>query len=153
MNTLEQIAEEKAKLQERITKLNAELETAGIRLTELETAERVLARFSGQTRAAPSALALQANGENGSARPRRRGRPRRNADTQPSSLNKEPDSPSVSDRVLAVVNYAPDETGITKQAVIQAISNARPNVVGRAIQRHLQAHRLVERDGALHACF
>jgi|SRR5215472_4208974 len=149
MNTLEQIAEEKAKLQERITKLNAELETAGIRLTELETAERVLARFSGQTRAAPSALALQANGENGSARPRRRGRPRRNADTQPSSLNKEPDSPSVSDRVLAVVNFA--AAGMTKQAVIQAISNARPNVIGRAIQRHLQAQRLVERDGALYA--
>ena len=49
------------------------------------------------------------------------------------------------ERVLALA------TGRTRQELYQACPNDRPNHVGIAVQRHLRAGRIQERDGKLYA--
>ena len=61
------------------------------------------------------------------------------------SAEREPSTPSPGERVLALA------TGGTRQELYLACPNDRPNHIGIAVQRHLRAGRIQERDGKLYA--
>ena len=54
-------------------------------------------------------------------------------------------SPGLGERVLALA------TGKTRQELYAACPSDRPNHVGIAVQRHIRAGRIQERDGKLYA--
>ena len=125
---LDQITAEKTKLSERLARLDADLAQVATELAELETAERVLARVSKTPlprRPAPAAA--------GKAK-------------APAKLaRREPSGASLAERVLALA------AGKTRRELYLACPNDRPNVIGMAIQRHIRAGRIHERDGKLYA--
>jgi hypothetical protein len=139
---LDQISAEKTRVSERLARLNTERATVATRLTDLETAERVLTRVSKTppSRRPTSAAAAETKA---SAASRGRGRPPRAAATK--SAAGKPSAPSLGERVLALA------TGRTRKELYQACPNDRPNHVGIAVQRHLRAGRIQERDGKLYA--
>ena len=139
---LDQISAEKTKVSERLARLDTERATVTARLTDLETAERVLTRVSKTppSRRPTSAAAAEAKAPTAS---RARGRPPRAATSK--SAGRQPSAPSLGDRVLALA------TGRTRQELYLACPNDRPNHVGIAVQRHLRAGRIQERDGKLYA--
>jgi hypothetical protein len=112
------------------------------RLTDLETAERVLTRVSKTppTRRTKSAAAAEAKAPPAS---RGRGRPPRAAAGK--SAGRKPSAPSLGERVLALA------TGRTRQELYLECPNDRPNHIGISVQRHLRAGRIQERDGKLYA--
>jgi hypothetical protein len=125
---LDQITAQKTKLSERRARLDAERAQVATELTELEVAERVLARFSKSPlprRPAPTS-AVKAKAPAKSARPG-------------------PSAASLGERVLTLA------TGKTRQELYLACPNDRPNVIGMAVQRHIRAGRIQERDGKLYA--
>ena len=136
---LDQISTEKTKVSERLARLATERATVVTRLTDLETAERVLTRV-GKTPAArtPTSAAVKAP-----AASRGRGRLPRAAASK--STGRGPSAPSLGERVLALA------TGRTRQELYLACPNDRPNHIGIAVQRHLRAGRIQERDGKLYA--
>ena len=138
---LDQISAEKTKLSERLARLETERTTVATRLTDLETAERVLTRVSKMPSRTPTAAAT-AGAKAPTAR-RGRGRPSRAAASK--STGSKPSTPSLGERVLALA------TGRTRQELYMACPNDRPNHVGIAVQRHLRAGRIQERDGKLYA--
>jgi hypothetical protein len=141
LTILDQISAEKTKLSERLARLDTDRAAVATRLTDLETAERVLTRV-GKTppaRRTTSAAAVEAKA---SASSRGRGRPKAAASK---SAARQPGAPSLGDRVLALA------TGKTRQELYLACPNDRPNHVGIAVQRHLRAGRIQERDGKLYA--
>jgi len=139
---LDQINAEKTKVSERLARLDTERATVATRLTDLETAERVLIRVSKTppARRTTSAAAAEAKAPTAS---RSRGRPPRA--TASESAARKPSGPSLGDRILALA------TGRTRQELYLACRNDRPNHVGIAVQRHLRAGRIQERDGKLYA--
>jgi hypothetical protein len=138
---LDQINAEKMKISERLARLDAERATVATRLTDLETAERVLTRVSKKPPARkPTAAAAAAKGATAT---RARGRPPRGAASK--SAGNKPGAPSLGDRVLALA------TGKTRQELYLACPNDRANHVGIAVQRHLRAGRIEERDGKFYA--
>jgi len=138
----DQISAEKTRISERIARVDTEREAVATRLTDLETAERVLTRVSKAppSRRPASAVAAKASAP---AASRARGRPPRAAPTK--SAGSKPSAPSLGERVLALA------TGRTRQELYLACPNDRPNHVGIAVQRHLRAGRVQERDGKLYA--
>ena len=137
---LDQISAEKTKISERLARLDTDRAAVATRLTDLETAERVLARV-GKTpsaRRTTSTAAAEAKAPTAS-----RGRSPRAAAGK--SAGRKPGAPSLGDRVLALA------TGRTRQELYLACPNDRPNHVGIAVQRHLRAGRIQERDGKLYA--
>jgi hypothetical protein len=139
---LDQISAEKTKISERLARLDTDRAAVATRLTDLETAERVLTRV-GKTppaRRTTSAAAAEAKAPTAS---RGRGRPPRAAASK--SAGRKPSAPSLGERVLALA------TGRTQQELYLACPNDRPNHVGIAVQRHLRAGRIQERDGKLYA--
>jgi hypothetical protein len=138
---LDQINAEKSKVSERLARLDTERATVATRLTDLETAERVLTRVSktppGRTTSAAAAEAKAPTASRG------RGRPPRAAASK--SAGSKPGAPSLGERVLALA------TGRTKQELYLACPNDRPNHIGVVVQRHLRAGRIQERDGKLYA--
>jgi hypothetical protein len=139
---LDQISAEKTKVSERLARLDTDRATIATQLTDLETAERVLTRVSKTpaARRPPSAAAADAKAPTTS---RGRGRPPRAATSK--STGRKPSAPSLGERVLALA------TGRTRQELYLACPNDRPNHVGIAVQRHLRAGRIQERDGKLYA--
>src|SRR6516164_8674400 len=139
---LDQINAEKTKVSERLARLDTERATFATRLTDLETAERVLTRFSKTppSRRPSSAVAAKTRPP---AASRGRGRPPRAAATK--SAARKPSVPSLGERVLALA------TGRTRQELYRACPNDRPNHIGIAVQRHLRAGRIQEREGKLYA--
>ena len=124
---LDQITEEKTKLSERLARLDADRAQVASQLNDLETAQRVLARV-GKTplpgRPAPAAA--------GKAK-------------APAMLaRRDPGVPSLSERVLALA------AGKTQRELYLACPNDRPNHIGAAVQRHIRAGRIQERDGKLY---
>jgi hypothetical protein len=110
-------------------------------LTDLETAERVLTRVSKTPPARkPTSAAATAKGATAN---RVRGRPPRAAASK--LVARKPSAPSLGERVLALA------TGKTRQELYLACPNDRPNHVGIAVQRHLRAGRIQERDGKLYS--
>jgi hypothetical protein len=142
LTILDQISAEKTKVSERLARLEIEHATVATRLTDLETAERVLARFN-KTPAARRPTSAAAAETNAPATSRRRGRPPRAAATK--SAARKPGAPNLGERVLALA------TGRTKRELYLACPSDRPNHVGIAVQRHLRAGRIQERDGKLYA--
>jgi len=138
---LDQINAEKSKVSERLARLDTERATVATRLTDLETAERVLTRVSKTppARRTTSAAAAEAKAPTAS---RGRGRPPRAASKSP---GRKSSAPSLGERVMALA------TGRTRQELYLACPNDRPNHVGIAVQRHLRAGRIQERDGKLYA--
>jgi hypothetical protein len=125
---LDHITAEKTKLSERLARLEADRAQVAAQLTELETAERVVARVNKMPpsgRAAPAAAAKPKAPAKMAAR--------------------ESSAPSLSDRVLALA------TGKTQRELYSACPNDRPNHIGAAVQRHIRAGRIQERDGKLYA--
>jgi hypothetical protein len=142
LTILDQISAEKTKVSERLARLEIEHATVATRLTDLETVERVLARFN-KTPAARRPTSAAAAETNAPATSRRRGRLPRAAATK--SAARKPGAPSLGERVLALA------TGRTKRELYLACPSDRPNHVGIAVQRHLRAGRIQERDGKLYA--
>src|SRR5262245_65711067 len=98
---LDQISAEKAKISERLARLDADREKIATQLTDLETAERVLTRVGKAPPARRPRSASTAEAKAAIA-PRGRGRPPRAAERK--SVGRKPgaQSPSLGDRVLAL---------------------------------------------------
>jgi hypothetical protein len=128
LTILDQIATEKTKLSERLARLDADRAQVATQLSDLEAAERVLTRINKMPlpiRPAPAAAT---------------------AAKAPAKLaGREPGAPSLSERVLALA------TGKTQRELYLACPNDRPNHIGAAVQRHIRAGRIQERDGKLYA--
>ena len=141
---LDQISAEKTKIGERLVRLDADREKIATQLTDLETTERVLTRVSKTppARRPRSASAAEANA---SKVTRGRGRPPKVATGK--SAGREPSARSLGlgERVLALA------TGKTRRELYAACPVDRPNHVGIAVQRHVRAGRIQERDGKLYA--
>jgi hypothetical protein len=140
--TLDQISAEKRKVSERLARLDTDRATVATQLTDLETAERVLTRVSKTPPARRPTSAAAANAKTSTAA-RSRGRPPKAATSK--SAGREPNAPSLRERVLALA------TGKTRQELYLACPNDRPNHIGIAVQRHLRTGRIQERDGKLYA--
>jgi hypothetical protein len=138
---LDQISAEKTKVSERLARLDADREKIAIQLTDLETAERVLTRVSTPStrrpRSAAEGKALVAK--------QGRGRPPRAATRKSVGRGAAARTPSLGDRVLALA------TGKTRQELYASCPGDRPNHVGIAVQRHIRAGRIQEREGKLYA--
>jgi hypothetical protein len=139
---LNQINVEKTKISERLARLDTDRAAVATRLTDLETAERVLSRVSKTPPARRTTSAAAAEAKAPTANRGRR-RPSRAAASR--SAGRKPSAPSLGERVLALA------TGKTRQELYRACPNDRPNHVGIAVQRHLRAGRIQERDGKLYA--
>jgi hypothetical protein len=139
--TLDQITAEKTKLSDRLARLDADREKIAAQLTDLETAERVLTRVSEAPpgRRPRSASAAEAKV---AITPRGRGRPPRAATAKPAGRSGQ--NLGLGERVLALA------TGKTRQELYAACPSDRPNHVGIAVQRHIRAGRIQERDGKLY---
>jgi hypothetical protein len=140
---LDQISAEKTKVSERLARLDTDRATVATQLTDLETAERVLMRV-GKTppgRRPTSAAAAEAKAP--TATRGRLGRPPKAATSK--SAGRKLSAPSLGERVLALA------TGKSRQELYVACPNDRPNHIGMAVQRHIRAGRIQERDGKLYA--
>ena len=141
---LDRINAEKTKVSERLTRLDADRAKIATQLIDLETAERVLTRViktppAGRRGSASAAEAKASNTTRG------RGRPPKAATRK--SVGREPGARSLGlgERLLALA------TGKTRQELYAACPSDRPNHVGIAVQRHIRAGRIQERDGKLYA--
>ena len=140
---LDQINVEKTKVSERLARLDADRAKIATELIDLETAERVLVRVSKTLPASRPRSASAADGKAPIATRGRRGRPPKAATSK--SAGRKPGAPSLGERVLGLA------TGKTRQELYTACPNDRPNHVGIAVQRHIRAGRIEERDGKLYA--
>jgi hypothetical protein len=132
---LDEITKEKQRVSEAFARVDAQREKLTSRLSGLEAAERVLARYSKGTRAGRAAPA-KTTATKGAA-------PARSAAAKPAGGKRS--SPSLNDQVLALA------TGKTQQEIATACKGARPNHVGAAIARHKRAGRIQEHEGKLYA--
>src|ERR1700736_949385 len=139
---LDQISAEKSKISERLARLDADRAKIATQLIDLETAERVLARVSKTPPARRSTSAAAPEAKPSTAPPGP-GRPSKAATIK--STRREPSAPSLGERVLALA------AGKTRQELYVACPTDRPNHVGMAVQRHIRAGRIQERDGKLYA--
>jgi len=141
---LDQINAEKTKVSERLARLDADRAKIATQLIDLETAERVLTRVSKTppARRPRTASAAEAKASNAT---RGRGRPPRAATGKSAGGEPSARSSGLGERVLALA------TGKTRQELYAACPSDRPNHVGMAVQRHIRAGRIQERDGKLYA--
>jgi hypothetical protein len=138
MSTLDEIAQERQRIAERLARLDSDRAKLAEQLGELEIAERVLSRFS--------------KGDAGATRPR--GRPARAVAPNPGtrrarSLQLSSQGLSLSDATLRAVQQHPE--GLTAADVMTYLTrelgmSVRPNHLGIALQRHRRAGRLDNRD-------
>ena len=143
MSTLEEITNEKQRITDALSRVDAQREKLTGQLEELEATERVLARYSKGPRARKMASARTPIAATKVADlARSGGRPRTTA-AKPAGGKRS--SPSLSDQVLALAS------GKTQQEIAAACKGARPNHVGAAISRHKRVGRIEERDGKLYA--
>ena len=143
MATLDEITKEKQRIGEALTRVAAQREKLVGQLSELEAAERVLARYSKGTQAKRMASANAPAMATHAAAPalQRGGRPITTAIPAGGGRG----SSNLSDQVLALA------IGKTQQEIAAACKGVRPNHVGAAIARHKRAGRIEERDGRLYA--
>jgi hypothetical protein len=143
MSTLDEIIKEKQRVNETLARVDAQREKLTSELSELEATERVLGRYSKDTRPKKQASAKRPTALMKAAAPaRRRGRSR-----TPSAAPARGESTplTLADQVLALAN------GKTQREIALACKGARPNHVGAAIARHKRAGRVEERNGKLYA--
>jgi hypothetical protein len=141
MSTTDEIIKEKQRVTEALALIDAQRDKLAGQLAELETTERVLARYSKGTRATKTASDMTP-ATKAAAPARSPGR--RGTATKKFAGNRRT-SPTLGDRVLALA------TGKTQQEIATACKGARPNHVGVVIARHKRAGRIEERDGKLYA--
>lgn len=141
---LDQISAEKTKVSERLARLDADREKIASQLTDLETAERVLTRVSTTLSARKPRSAAAAQGKALVAK-QGRGRPLSAATSKSVGRGTGARTPSLGERVLALA------TGKTRRELYAACPGDRPNHVGIAVQRHMRAGRIQEREGKLYA--
>ena len=139
---LDQISAEKTNVGERLARLEADRATVTAQLTDLEAAERVLTRVS---KTPPARRTRSATAAEASAPTASRGRRRTSRATASKAAGRDISAPSLGERILALA------TGRTRQELYLACPNDRPNHVGIAVQRHMRAGRIAERDGKLYA--
>ena len=143
---LNQINAEKTKVSERLARLDADRAKIATQLIDLETAERVLARVSKAPPArrprSTSAAEAKAKASNATRGP---GRPPKAATSKLAGGEPSARSLGLGERVFALA------TGKTRQELYAACPGDRPNHVGMAVQRHIRAGRIQERDGKLYA--
>ncbi len=141
MATLDEIAQEKQRIAERLARLDAERAKLGEQLSELEIAERVLSRF----------VTID------TAERRRRGRPAGRAPAAPAERRARTARPapglSLSDAAMKAVEAHPE--GTTAVGILAYLSRelgitVRPNHLGIALQRHRRAGRLEMRGDRWH---
>jgi hypothetical protein len=140
---LNQISAEKTKVSERLARLDSDREKIATQLTDLETAERVLTRVSTPSARKPRP-ASAAEGKRLVAK-QGRGRPPRAATSKSVRRGAGAPTPSLGERVLALA------TGKTRRELYAACPGDRPNHVGIAVQRHIRAGRIQEREGKLYS--
>jgi hypothetical protein len=140
---LDQISAEKTKISERLARLDTDRAKIATQLTDLETAERVLTRVSKAPPGRKPRAASVAEVKAPTAARGRRGQPPKAATSK--SAGRKPSAPSLGERVLGLA------TGKTRQELYAACPGDRPNHVGIAVQRHIRAGRIQERDGKLYA--
>jgi hypothetical protein len=143
MATLDEITKEKQRIGEALARVGAQRERLAVQLSELEAAERVLARYGTGPRARTTASTQTSTAATNPAASARSGRRQRTTAARPAGGKWT--SPSLNDQVLALA------TGKTQQEIAAACKGARPNHVGAAIARHRRAGRIEERDGKLYA--
>jgi hypothetical protein len=143
MATLDEITKEKQRIGEALARVDAQREKLAGQLSELEAAERVLARYGTGPRARTTASAQTSTTAKNPTASARSGRRQRTTAAKPAGGKRT--SPSLNDQVLALA------TGKTQQEIAAACKGARPNHVGAAIARHKRAGRIEEHDGKLYA--
>ena len=139
---LNQLTAEKTKVSERLTRLDADRAKVVTQLTDLEAAERVLTRVGKMP---PGRRPAQSAASQAGASTASRGRGRPPIAATGRSAGRKSGVPSLGERVLALA------TGKTKQEIYRGCPNDRPNHVGIAVQRHIRAGRIAEREGKLYA--
>src|SRR5262249_24786561 len=143
MTILKEITKEKERVGEALARVDAQREKLVSQLSELEAAERVLARYGRNMQPAKMASGrTPATAKKAAAPARIRGRRRIATARSPGGKRS---SSNLSDQGLALA------TGKTQQEIAAACKNARPYHVGAAIARHKRAGRVEERDGKLYA--
>jgi hypothetical protein len=142
MSTLDEITKEKQRIGEALAHVDAQREKLTGQLSELEAAERVLARYSKGTPAGKTAGAKTPTTATKAAAASRQRRQRTRAE-EPAGRKRT--SSTLGDQVRAFAN------GKTQQEIAAACKGARPNHVGAAIARLKRAGRIEERDGKLYA--
>jgi hypothetical protein len=138
MSTLDEIAQERQRIVERLTRLDADRAKLAEQIGELEIAERVLSRFGKSGPAAPGRRARATQPAPPSPAPRR-----------PRGRKLAAQSLSLSDATLRAVQQHPE--GVTAADVIAFLTrdfgmSVRPNHLAIALQRHRRAGRLDNRD-------
>src|SRR5215475_5799435 len=114
---LDQINADKTRVSERLARLDTERATIATRLTDLETAERVLTHVSTTPPTRRTKLATAAEAKATTAT-RGRGRPPKAATSK--SAGRKLNAPSLGERILALA------TGKTRQELYLACPNDRP---------------------------
>ena len=142
MSTLSAITKEKQRIGDALARVDAQRDKLVGQLSELEAAERVLARYNKGTPARRTASANTPTIATQAAPSRQRGR-RRTTTAIPAGGKRS--SSNLSKQVLALA------TGKTQQEIAAVCKGARPNHVGAAIARHKRGGRIEERDGRLYA--
>ena len=143
MAILDEITKEKQRISAALARVDTQREKLVGQLSELEAAERVLARYSTGTPARRTASANTPTMTTQATAPARQHGRRRTTTAIRAGGGR--GSSNLSDRVLALA------TGKTQQEIAAACKGARPNHVGAAIARHRRAGRIEERDGRLYA--
>ncbi len=143
MSTLDDIAQERQRLEERLARLDGERAKLAEQLTELGAAERVLARFA-KVAPRPRRGRPPRTAEAAKAAEPRRGRRRRAA-----AAAVKPATPSLGDATLQAV--AAHGNGISAEEVRNYLAEhfgmqVRPNHLGMALQRHRRSGKLEQRD-------
>jgi len=143
MSTLDEITKEKQRISEALARVDMQREKLASQLGELETTERVLARYSKGTQVKKTTSARTPTTATEAAAPaRRHGRP---PTTTTKAAGRKRSSSNLGDQILALA------TGKTQQEIAAACKGARLNHVGAALSRHKRAGRIEERDGKLYA--
>jgi hypothetical protein len=140
---LDQISADKTKITERLARLDTDRAMIATQLADLETAERVLTRVSKAPPGRKPRSASVAEVKAPTVARGRRGQPPKTATSK--TAGRKPSGPSLGERVLGLA------TGKTRQELYAACTGDRPNHVGMAVQRHIRAGRIQERDGKLYA--
>ena len=143
MSTLDEITKEKQRIGETLTRVDAQREKLVSQLSELEMAERVLARHTKGAQPKRTASAKMPTTVTEAAAPAPSRGHRRTTTAKAAGSKRTP--PTLNDRVLVLA------TGKTQQEITAACKGARPNHVGAAIARHKRAGRIEERGGKLYA--
>jgi hypothetical protein len=139
-STLNEITDEKQRISEALVRVDAQRERLSSQLSELEAAERVLARYG---KGAPARRTAAANTPTAATKATVPARTRARRTAKPAAGKRA--SASLGDQILALA------TGKTQQEIAAACKGARPNHVGVVIARHKRAGRIKERDGKLYA--